>query len=168
MLKEETQKQPYAVEYYICKPIKELHFTPMSDELIKIFVEFSIRTEEDAQQMIKSDKDNSLWAYHALVKRIKFLLTINVDKRSLLFLTYVYNGNVGTLIMLAYYMQYICFQKNIKQVRFNEEFSKILFPLGFPDEANLHAIWEAQKVAKGNGNSDNLIDYSEAAKSINY
>jgi hypothetical protein len=168
MLKEETQKQPYAVEYYICKPIKELNFTPMSDELTKIFVEFAIRNEEDAQKMIDSDKENMLWSYHALVKRVKFLLTINIDKRSLLFLTFVYEGNIGKLIMLVYYMQYVCFQKNIKEVRFNEEFSMILFPLGFPDEKDLHKIWESQKVSKGKGNSDNLLDYSEAAKSINY
>jgi hypothetical protein len=42
-----------------------------------------------------------------------------------------------------------------------------IFPMGMFTRESLGRIWDSQKV-KGKSGSDNLLDYLEASKSLNY
>lgn len=165
MLKSEVTKQADALERYLCQALDKCQRHPMNDDESEIMIRLLFAPDEE----FGSQEDvMKIWQYQALIKRAEHCLTATFDKRVLFFIMMLPEGAIGTSIMYLYYIQYLAKKKNIKHVSFNV-FCEHLFPMGFISNDDLHKVWDACKVsAKEAGGTDNLIDYSEAAKSIQF
>lgn len=158
---EDTQK-PDAVEKIFCEPFEKLKMHPMSKDVSEILVKLLLYKGAFKEL---PDKEKP-FLYQVIEKRIKYCFTFNIeDPRLILFLAIVAESP-GTAVMYMAYIQYWC-KKNGVEVLDLDTFCEKIFPWGFPNEDDLHKLWDEQKVnRKGTHGSDNLLDYETAYKSI--
>lgn len=142
----------------------------MSKDMVGLMISLQCVTDEDLEDMIGDIKQEA-WMYAAVEQRAKASLTVKLDPRILVYLTYHNNGIMGKIIMYLYYLQYWAKKNNVKYLEFTKHFCMGIFPMGFHSEEYLSEIWEGQKVDLSDDltrGSDNLIDYAKAAKSIQF
>lgn len=107
-----------------------------------------------------------IWQYKALEQRAEHCITAELEKRVLIFLTFMTQGTIGKSIQYLYFTQYLAKKQNLKFVTF-EDFCQKLYPYGFLKDQDLERIWYDCKVETKHG-SKNLIDYGVASLSIQF
>jgi hypothetical protein len=100
-------------------------------------------------------------------KRISVNHSFEVDDRILLFLSFICKS-VGECVMYIWYLQYKSKIRSINRSgNFTFEDFADIFADGFPSNYGLEKLWEFQKVSPPTiENSDNLLDYTSAGKSL--
>jgi hypothetical protein len=100
-----------------------------------------------------------------LVDRAEYV-GLKIDKKTSIMLG-ILCKSPGQAVMYVYYLMYKA--KNLKKEEITfDTLCQDIFPLGFFTEETLNYYWDEQKVKKdpSRSGSDNLLDYSEAAKSL--
>lgn len=165
MLDFKVTTEENAIEKHFCEPLSKKTPVKLDSEMSVFFTKLSL-SKDDSN--VDSDKARSMfWQYSAFENRIS-LLGYTTDNRIKIFLLTLTNGNIGQLVMYAYYILYLCKKNNINHVSW-ETFSNIFFQSGFFLEKDLHDSWDNQKISKKDNvsiGSDNLLDYGIAIKSI--
>ena len=161
MLQNKIIKQENAVEKYFCEPFDKVQRVPMSEEntgfLMKLLMMKGLKEppEKDKPFLIK-----------VIESRLKTAFSFSIkDNRLRLFIAII-SQTPGTAIMYLTYLQYWCKKNKTKEIDL-EKFCDI-FPMGFLNEKDLEKIWDGQKVLRGEGGSDNLLDYQSAMLSIHF
>lgn len=168
MIKQEETKNPEAVEQFFCKPFGMLKRYPMSDANAEMLMKLLL-AKGHIKKLTDIPDEGKPFIYQMLEKRIQHCFTFKVeDPRLILFLAMI-TETPGTAVMYLAFIQYWCKQTGVQMLDL-ETFCERIFPMGFPSEDDLHKLWDEQKVKreKGNGGSDNLLDYATAYKSIQF
>lgn len=159
MLELDVTKQPDSIENLFAKQFSELTQYPMDNETSEIYIKLLLLKDEDLNL---TEKDKS-FLYLLIEKRHLVIYSFKLDKRTTFFLSY-FCQTAGIVVMYLWYLQYECKLRNIDEITF-EIFSEI-FANGFPSVEALHKLWVNQKVNAGGLGSDNLLDYTDAGKSL--
>mgnify|MGYP003629672178 CR=1 FL=1 len=158
-----TKLEADSLEKVFLQPLDSLKTDRLTVDDTKAFIGLSFMKEEHIDRAWQ-DLTKQAWAIEAWELRVEIALTIKVDRKTLMFIALRVEGNVGQGIAYIYYLQYWCKMNNVKEVTLDMLFSRI-FPMGLFSEEVIHEHWLLQKVRGYNG-LDNMIDYSEASKSI--
>lgn len=102
----------------------------------------------------------------AMKSRALSHLTVDIEDRAYTYLAMV-SDRMSVAMMFLTYVQYWACQHRCKIITFELLRDKI-FEHGFPSGRDLGCLWYAQKIERLPGGSDNLIDYKEAQKSIQF
>jgi hypothetical protein len=98
-----------------------------------------------------------VWQVNA-VKMHANRLDTNVSPSALYFLLLFTNGNIGTMVM---YLHALKRMQIITECTINMNLIVRAFPMGFPLKADLHVIWDEQKLKQEDrevGMGDNYLD----------
>jgi hypothetical protein len=159
-----------SLEELFMEPLDATGRVRMSDEHTGIFMQIGMmsRVPEAVDDMYKK-MSKMTWTLEAISKRIEVCLSITVDKAVLIWLATMTNGNIGTMVMYVYYLQYWGKKNDERHITFDMLAMRI-FPTGFFEREALNAVWDATKVDREDKRnaSDNLIDYPVAAESIQF
>lgn len=82
-------------------------------------------------------------------------MQLNITPRVIVFLCFMF-PSPGSIVMLLSYMKRCALRDNCNLV--NMQYLSEIFPLGFPVDDDMHALWDAQKVSRDEYVSDNLLD----------
>lgn len=129
-----------------------------------MLLERNMQSLEKAYKEFKKDS----WVLQAVEKRIDGCLTVKISKAVQMYIVYHVDGIIGSALMYVYYMQFWAtfHGKGLKEITYQIFMSRI-FPRSFFSEKDMQKIWDKQKVDREIcGGSDNLIDYTTAAKTI--
>jgi len=168
MLDHSVTQEANALETHMCERLNKTSLVPMSKDLSLALIQLLLTKEEGTKKMHEELLKTS-WEYKALFERAKSSLTVEFEPSGLImtFFTSVYTAPaIGSAIMYIYYIQYVCKQGGIKKFT-AQTFCETVFPMGVFRKEDLDEVWDACKVSR-NGGSDNLIDYPEASKSIQF
>lgn len=149
-----------SIEEIVCKAMDKLKPKPLQNHISSILISLTmIPKDVPIPQEIQTS--------HILKARVKGMTFNFVDNKPIILLGLVCQSPGLGMLYLAY-IQYKCKQLNLKTVSLEDLCSK-LFPDGFFDHLDLLKIWDLQKVERFDVfDSDNLIDYSSASKSIQF
>jgi len=161
MLKFEETTNPHAIEKHICEKINDAEKMPMDIETTKLLIQLVSLKQKNQKDIIPQDKKPFL--YQMIEQRMQ-LFPMKIDEYVLLFLTF-FCESPGNAIMYLWFLQSQAFVHKIKEIDFNL-FCNEIFPYGFPSRQTLEKIWREQKLERELSNSDNLVDYVTAGKSI--
>lgn len=161
-LTKDQQTNPSAIETHFCIPLSK--FTPieLTEDLMKFMLILGMAKEDKLPQMEK-DFAEMCWFYPAIDKRLKSMYSYTMDTKSKLVLC-SWCESIGDMVIYLTYIQYKCKQRNIKHIDLEE--LAYTFPVGIFDRDFMRTIWEGQKIEKGEGYSDNLVDYPSALISL--
>lgn len=162
MLQAEEQDNPSAIEEHFCKPFSKFIPTQLSKDQIKLMILIYGIKEEDVADFEK-DLTETIWFYPVIEKRIEYMCSYTMDKKAQMLLSSWCNS-VGDVSMYVAYIQYLCKQRNIKHVTF--DCLALLFGDGILSSEYARDVWYGQKVSRGSGHSDNIIDYRNAVQSL--
>ena len=160
-LKDETVNNPNAVEEIFCKKMDSFKKIPMSEGESRYMLELCISDQIDLE---KIGYENLPFLIQLIIKRLAVFYTAQLDSKSILMIGEI-SKSAGNAVMYLTYIQYLCKQKNIKELSW-EKFIE-LFPFGFFSQSDLQDAWDCQKVEQ-EGFSDNLLDYRSATMSIQF
>lgn len=159
-----------SLEQLFMEPLDATERVRMSNEHTGMFMQIGLMSRVPAavDDMYKK-MSKMTWTLEAISKRIEVCLTITIDKSVLIWLATMTNGNIGTMVMYVYYLQYWAKKNDVRHITYDMLAMRI-FPFGFFEEEALNSVWDATKVDREgkSGASDNLIDYSLAAESIQF
>ena len=163
MRKERTtsETKPDALEKRILEPMSKFIPQPMTEPLTYTMLGLMTMLDTNIDPAY-NDLKKQAWSLEAVEKRIEGCLTITIDKKSLIFITMLVNGNIGQMIMYSYYLQYWAKLNDVREITF-EIFTSRIFAMGFLSEEFMQEMWDKQKVESGN-----LIDDGAAAVSIQF
>jgi hypothetical protein len=164
-LLQESINDPEAIEKLFCIPFNKLRSHPMDEETTGLFLQLTFSGEHGKEVVIPEKEKPFL--YKVIESRVKGAFTFILNDSRLIMFLCVIAKTPGTAIMYLTYMQYWAKQKNVNQITF-DIFARDIFPMGFPSNEDLHLLWNAIKVKRENGGSDNLLDYQSAMKSIQF
>jgi len=150
-----------SVEELFAKKFEELKRHQMDDETSKMMISliFSKIPEDDKSA-------NELQVVRIIDMRFK-ALGYTMDLKTKLFLS-ILSTTPAVAVEYCHYLAYFCKKNGLTELNFND-FCSRAFPFGFPSEADLHTLWDSQKISKDSGTqqgTDNLLDYFHASKSI--
>jgi hypothetical protein len=159
----ETTKDPNAVENIFCTEMSKGVIEPLSEDMMKILITLMMN-RESIDEMHREISSKSM-LLNILEDRIK-LMNREIDKGASIFVS-LGCETPGEVVMYSYYISYMMKEKGIGQKIDLETLCTDVFPLGMFKRESLNKIWDLQKVKRESG-SDNLLDYLEASKSLNY
>ncbi len=162
MLQAEEQNNPSAIEEHFCKPLSKFTPTKLSENQMKLMVIIYGLKDENLTDFEK-DLTEAIWFYPAIQKRIEYMCSYTMDKKAQMLLV-SWCSSVGDVSMYVAYIQYLCKQKQIKHVRFDD--LALFFADGIVGMEYAREIWYGQKVSRESGHSDNIIDYRNAIQSL--
>lgn len=168
MLTHSTTQEENALEIHMCERLSKAEKVPTSKDMTLVLVRLLLSSEEGIKKM-HEELIKASWEYKALFERAKSYLTVEFELSGLIaaFFGSIYTApGIGNAIMHIYYIQYVCKQKGIKKFTV-KTFCEAVFPFGVFRAEDLSEAWDACKVSR-EGGSDNLIDYPEASKSIQF
>jgi hypothetical protein len=159
---EEANKEN-AVEELFCKKFEQLKKYPLDEDNSGFLVNLLI-----SRGNIEIPEKEKPFLIKLIEKRIKNCLTYQItDTRLLIFLA-ILSENPGTAVMYLAYLQYWA-KKNNQPIINLTIFCEKIFPWGFPNENDLSDLWNKCKVKREKQlDSDNLLDYDNAYKSIQF
>jgi len=174
-LPKETINNPSAVEDIFCKKFQKILsdvrlLRPMDEHEMKIMLAAvsvdMVEGTEDPFDSIKEDP-NAPFIVKLTFKILETRFTFTCSN-SLKALIAIVSETAGTAIMYLTYLQ--CWAKHNKRKYITaEDFSMEIFPNGFPKKEQMQNLWDCQKVDRaGSTESDNLLDYQSALKSIQF
>lgn len=120
------------------------------------------RPQEEIDEMYEEVKKQA-WSLSALEGRVASSLNVKIDKLTLIFITFITEGNIGQSIVYAYYIQLIAKRKGIGEVNINTLCQEI-FPWGFISDVSMHKFWNEQKSSIEG--EDNMLDIARYSNSI--
>ncbi len=161
MLQSKVIKQKNAVEKYFCEPFDKAQRVPMSKENTEILMRLLMTKE-----LGDVPENKKPFLVKVIEGRLKTSLSFSINDSRLILFIAIISQTPGTAIMYLTYLQYWCKRNQTKEIDL-EKFCEI-FPMGFPDKKDLLKIWDGQKVLRGEGGSDNLLDYQSAMLSIHF
>jgi hypothetical protein len=160
MLDLELTMREDSIEELFAKKFEVLTTAPMDNKTAEIF--YKLIRSKDSEYVVPEDEKPLV--YKILEQRISKLHSFTVDDRVLLYLSWECKSS-GIGVMYCWYLQYKSKTLNIKHFTF-EIFSEV-FRWGFPCQDELDKIWLKQKVNRVDFyDSDNLLDYPQAGKSL--
>lgn len=160
-LKEDSIEK-WCEEYLLGKETEQIN-----REQAKTFIKCVI-AEDDIQNSSKFDDDmKNDFPYQLLKKRIEAINSYTATKAVILFISSACD-RTAKLVMMAALLQYKSFKTGCRDINMDVLSSKII-PVGLPSEKVLENAWRNQKVIPDNASdSDNMLDYPEASKSIKF
>ena len=159
MLNSDVKTQPNSIEELFAKEFEKTQKNPMNEKDSEILIKL-ISSKNSAYQIPEEEKP---FLYKLLEKRIEAVHDFEVDVRTLIFLSCICRS-AGVGVMYCWYLQYQSKKRNIRHISL-ETFCEI-FPMGFVSEDDLGRLWDGQKVHSEGMGSDNLLDYTQAGKSL--
>jgi hypothetical protein len=159
----ETTKDPNAVENIFCAEMSKGVIEPLSEDMMKILITL-ITNKPSLDEMHREISSQSM-LLNILEDRIKSM-NKEIDKGASIFVSLACE-TPGEVVMYSYYISYMMKRREIGQKLDLETLCTAIFPMGMFTRESLGRIWDSQKV-KGKSGSDNLLDYLEASKSLNY
>ncbi len=170
-LPEGTQNQENAVEEHFCKPFEQAdkHEMSIADTGDLLLLASSKNTFSN-WPLLEKEKP---FLYKVIEQRVQACFTFKITDCRLIMWLCMISKSPGTAVMYLAYLQYWCKKNNVKEIDIDIFCEKVL-PSGYPSEEDLQEIWDAQKVirTKTKGDifpgSDNLLDYQQAYKSIQF
>jgi len=162
MLENSEIENPNAIETIICKAFESIKCVPMTEDIANILINLLCAPK------INFDDDKP-FLVAVMEKRVEFNHTFKINDNKLYLFLAILTKSPGTAIMYLWYLQYWCFNNNVKELNI-DIFCENIFPFGMPPTDELQKIWESQKVLKDRYNlgSDNLVDYVSAGGSIQF
>ena len=158
-------KQKDAIETYFCEPLdKNGKKEAMTDDLSKVFITLCMVKDGEVEEMYEEFKKVS-HIFKILESRAEFA-GLKADKKTMIMISCICSSPGGA-VMYVYYLLYKIKKLGLNELSF-EKMSTDIFPFGFFSDDTLSYYWDTQKVNRGveGMGSDNLLDYSEAAKSL--
>lgn len=159
MLDISVTEQENSIEELFAKEFEKTKKEPMDDFVSEMLVKL-ILSKNMSYSIPEGEKP---FLYKLMEKRISVIHDFELDERTLVFLCCICKS-AGVCVMYVWYLQYESKKRNMKQISL-ENFCEI-FPMGFPSEDDLHRLWDSQKVSRKEMGSDNLLDYTQAGKSL--
>lgn len=160
MIKQE-EIQNDSVEVVVCQSMHTMRPVAMSEDSAKALLLFLM--DDDSRNKMDQNIDK-VWQAQAIIKRLEAQFNKKIDSR-VAFLIAAHAGSIGSCILYAYYIQYLCKLNGIDE--FTLDHFGDYFPNGMFSDEQMQEVWDAQKVERsGNLGSDNLVDYGAAAKSL--
>jgi hypothetical protein len=157
--------QENSVEIYFCKPLDEKGKKgSMNDEESRIMITL-LMTDDPSIDKMYDEIYNASHLVKILVSRAEYA-GLKIDKRTAIMLG-ILCKSPGQAVMYVYYLMYKAKTLKKKEITF-DTLCKDIFPFGFFTEDTLNYYWDEQKVKKDPSKigTDNLLDYSEASKSL--
>jgi hypothetical protein len=155
----DVTEQGDSIEKLFAEQFEKLSQYPMDNETSEIYIKLLLLKDSD----IEIPQKDKPFLYQIIENRISFVHNYKLDNRTILFLS-ILCKSAGICVMYIWYLQFECKKRNINEMSF-ETFSQV-FGNGFPSDEGLSKIWDSQKVKHEVGNSDNLLDYVNAGKSL--
>jgi hypothetical protein len=168
MLDNSVIENPTGVEEFFCVPFSDLKLYPMDEEMSRLMITLMFESKKGADSLQIPEKEKP-FILKLVEGALKTRFTFTINDNGLVFFIAIQSKNAGTAIMYLAYLQYRC--KKLNKRNLDWELFTSIFPNGFPNETDLHNIWDAQKVKRHNTDSfgsDNLLDYQSAMKSIQF
>jgi hypothetical protein len=162
LLTKDQQNNPNATETHFCIPLSKFVPIPLTEDQTKFMLIVGMAKEDKLPQMEKDFRE-MCWFYEAIDKRLKAMFSYKMDVKSKLVLC-SWCETIGDLAIYLTYIQYKCKERNIKDLDLDA--LAHIFPMGIFDRKFVKTVWDGQKVERGEGYSDNIIDYPNALKSI--
>jgi hypothetical protein len=155
-----TQKED-SIEKLFCVPFSKLKVNSLDKNDFEILLNL-LHLEKSNQEINLLDEQKP-FLYLIFEKRLQ-IHSYSVNIYTKLFIANICKS-AGEVVMYCWYLQYVANKRNIKLFTLEDVINT--FPDGFPTSNELHDIWFNQKVSRENmDNSDNLLDYYSAGKSI--
>jgi hypothetical protein len=149
-----------SVETIVCQKMHTLKPVAMNEDSAKALLLFLM----DEVSKDKMDQNiDKIWQAKAIIKRLELQFNRKIDSR-VAFLIAAHAGTIGSCVLYAYYIQYLCKLNNIEE--FTLDHFGDYFPNGMFSEDSMREVWDSQKVNRTGNGSDNLVDYGFAAKSL--
>jgi len=152
------------IEEKFCKVFDNLQKHPMTQELSKAMI--SLLFADPTKPIPKLTAE---FLFRLITKRVEICFTFKItDWRLTTFLMFL-SETPGNAVMYLTYLQYWCKKHNVKELDINI-FCESIFPWGFPSKDDMLKLWDDTKVynREGSSDSDNLVDYASAMKSIQF
>lgn len=159
LLSEDTKNDPRGIEVHFATKFDALRKYAMSDDLAGITFGLMFATDEIIYGGLEKLPITNV------VKARLEAFGYTMEPKLVLFLGYLTESNAAIAVMYSTYLAWWCKQHDKLNVEF-EEFMSDIFGDGFPSEEDMSNLWYEQKVVHSGGDSDNLLDYLEAASSI--
>lgn len=152
-------------ENFSKKPIETLT-EKLAEAFIKhSFAEMSHSVDEEGLKKLLDEKKGGMASVFWL--RVKHRHTYEISVTVAAFFGDCVFKNFGMSTMLANYMQWWAYKRNITKITMREV--AFMFPNGFPTEESWNEAWNEQKVERDEMNgwcSDNGLDYPQLMGSI--
>jgi len=148
-----------SIETLFVEKFEKLSKYPMDNRTSEIYIKLLLLKDTD----IEIPKEEKSLLFQIIENRLSFVHNYKLDNRTIFFLSFICQS-AGICFMYIWYLQYECKKRNVNEISF-ETFSQI-FCNGFPSDEGLFKIWDSQKVKSEVENSDNLLDYINAGKSL--
>jgi hypothetical protein len=157
-----SEIKPDSIETMVWKKMQQLTPVPMDDDTAEMLMIFMVQPNSDD---IAKGVLGKVWTAQAIINRMSAQFGTEIDPK-LAIIVAGWAGPIGSCVMYSYYMQYMAKQRNLMRLKLDD--MSWLFPVGFFDSSDMHAIWDGQKVDTERSGSDNLVDYEIAAMSLNH
>jgi hypothetical protein len=161
MLTVKQANKENSVEELFCKRFKTLKCVPMSNDTTELLINLALSKND-----ISIPENKKPFLYKVIEKRISACFTFKITDIKLLLFLCDLTQTPGMAVMYLAYLQYWAKKHNTTNINL-DLFCMQIFPSGFPLEEDLHILWDYCKV-KSEGDSDNLLDYQNGYKTIQF
>lgn len=156
------QDNPNAIEEIVFKPLKSAKKIALTEESSGMLAKLVLGGKAPFKSIEEAEKP---FLYKVIERRVEVCHDFKfVDNRAILFLC-LNCDSLGDAQLFIWFIQGICKEQGQAEVDL-DFLCQWVFPFGFPSKEELIRIWDAQKVERDGLNSDNLIDYLYAGKSL--
>lgn len=155
-------RNPTAIEERFCKPFEKLKRQPMTEFQAEMLMKLWLA--DSTYELPEKEKPFLL---KVIERRQQYSFSYHISDTRLLFFLVILSENPGHAVMYLTYLQYWCKKHGVAELTLNI-FCDRIFPMGFPNKAELTKLWDSCKVKTKPGHmaSDNLLDYQTAMESI--
>lgn len=163
ILYSKTQEEN-AIEEIVCKEMSKLTVIPMDEGVGRLLMTLLLSSKP-----LEIPEEEKPFLYSLIEKRVENCFTFKIKETKLILFLALVSESPGKAILYLWYLQYWCYNKNIRELDLNI-FCQRIFPNGFFRDKDLKEIWDGQKVIRERAElgSDNLVDYNLAGKSIHF
>lgn len=167
MLEHQETQDPKAIETLFCEPFSKLPIREMTSDEQEIMVKVMFAENEGkGDELLNIPKEEIPTSVDFIRKSLKGRFTFEMNDAATLMIAQIIKSS-GEGIMYLTFLQYKAKQMDKKKLTIND--LAHIFPMGFPTDSALRDIWDIQKVKREKSEqSDNLLDYQTALKSIHF
>lgn len=150
-----------SIQTIVCEPMDLLETGPLENGLDDYLQHLYENPEIDFLPF-------SIMLPPLVAERLELYHTLKLDKRTTIALV-VICVRPAIVVMYLWYLQWVCFKRNIKELYF-DTFYLDIFKNGYFKDEDLKKIWYSQKVIPSTipNDSDNLVDYAQGGLSIQF
>jgi hypothetical protein len=140
---------------------------PMTEDETQLLVNLIVSEKAGKPSILEDIEDNAIPLPVQILRRSIGKRFTFEPNNNLILLMGVLGETPGGAIMYATYLQW--YAKSINKKDLNIEDFCNAFPLGLPTSQSMNELWNGQKIVRETKvDSDNLIDYANANKSIQF